>query len=117
MLASPYVVGPENLNFAQPGLLSFTMEGIEDTPLFLAHLKDGEWQMLPSRIDNGSIAADIVVPGIYGLMTLEEETAAPTTVTTATEATMTPALAPVLGIFLSSAALALAGFLVRRNGL
>lgn len=74
-ISAPYGIAPENTTFSSPVTLTFfisTMD-VQNLTLFLAEWKGDEWRMLPSRIENGTINADIHRGGIYGLMTLDSD--------------------------------------------
>jgi hypothetical protein len=118
LLSSPYAVTPADYPFDPPAILSFILPAGITTPAFLAQEENGEWRMLPSRIEGGTISAEIYRTGIYGLMTMDENSVGGTTETpvamTPAEAGTTPSLAPpleLLGIILALGC----GAIVRRK--
>jgi hypothetical protein len=120
LVYSPYEVLPADGLFDPPAVLSFMLPDDIDTPVFLARDENGNWRILPSRIDGGLISAEIRLAGIYGLMTLEGSSTnsleGATPVSAPAQTQTTPALAPPLAVLIVILALAACGGTRSRRG-
>lgn len=72
-----YIISPETARFSPDAKLSFELDGRLLSPgsgsVFLASYADGQWRMIPSRIEGTSLVASISSAGQYCMMTFYEE--------------------------------------------
>lgn len=111
---SPYTVFPENLSFSSPVILSFLLLSEIENPVFLAVWENGDWKMLPSRIEGERISAEIHRSGTYGLMTLNGSATEESLPDTSVPVPSTLSLAPPLTIAGALLAFIMIGFRYKR---